>query len=67
MAKSRSEALLREAFPFLSLRGAEGDEAISKGSPRGRQHCLARADKPYRASSPPMGEDRGEGAMGSLI
>jgi hypothetical protein len=29
MAKSQSESLLREAFPLLSLRGAEGDEAIS--------------------------------------
>jgi hypothetical protein len=57
MAKSRSEALLREAFPFLSLRGAEGDEAISKGSPRGRQRCLARAEMPHWISSPSMGED----------
>ena len=48
MAKSRSESLLQEAFPLLSLRGAEGDEAISKGSPRGRAQRLARADKPYR-------------------
>jgi hypothetical protein len=43
MAKSRSESPLREAFPLLSLRGAEGDEAISKDSQRGRKQCLARA------------------------
>jgi hypothetical protein len=43
MAKSRSESPLRGAFPHLSLRGAEGDEAISKDSPRGREECLARA------------------------
>jgi len=30
MAKSRSESVLRGAFPLLSLRGAEGDEAISR-------------------------------------
>jgi hypothetical protein len=29
MAKSQSESRLRGAFPHLSLRGAEGDEAIS--------------------------------------
>ncbi len=43
MAKSQSESLLREAFPLLSLRGTEGDEAISKDSSRGRQQSLARA------------------------
>jgi hypothetical protein len=57
MAKSRRESPLREASPPLSLRGAEGDEAISKGSPRGTEQCLARADKPCRLSSPLMGED----------
>jgi len=35
MAKSRCESLLRRAFSRVSLRGAEGDEAISKDSPRG--------------------------------
>jgi hypothetical protein len=35
MAKSRSESPLRGAFALLSLRGAKGDEAISKDSPRG--------------------------------
>jgi hypothetical protein len=30
MAKSRSESPLRGAFPHLLLRGAEGDEAISR-------------------------------------
>jgi hypothetical protein len=44
MAKSRRESPLREAFPLLSLRGAEGHEAISKDSPRGREQCLARAE-----------------------
>lgn len=37
MAKSRSESSLREALTLLSLRGAEGDEAISKDSPRGTE------------------------------
>ena len=44
MAKSRRESPVREAFPLLSLRGAEGDKAISEGSPRGREECLARAE-----------------------
>ena len=43
MAKSQRESPVREAFPSLSLRGAGGDEAISEGSPRGREQCLARA------------------------
>ena len=30
MAKSRRESVSREALPLLSLRGAEGDEAISR-------------------------------------
>ena len=30
MAKSRSESPLRLAFSLVSLRGAEGDEAISR-------------------------------------
>ena len=30
MAKSQSESRLRGAFPYMSLRGAEGDEAISR-------------------------------------
>ena len=51
MAKSRRESLLREAFPLLSLRGAEGDEAISKGSPRGRAQRLARAEAKYEIPS----------------
>ena len=46
MAKSRSERPLQEAFPLLSLRGAEGDVAISKGSPRGTDQSLARAEDP---------------------
>ena len=46
MAKSRSERPLQEAFPLLSLRGAEGDVAISKGSPRGTDQSLARAKRP---------------------
>jgi hypothetical protein len=41
MAKSRSESLLREAFPLLSLRGAEGDRA----------QRLARAEAKYEIPS----------------
>ena len=44
MAKSRRESPVLSALPLLSLRGAEGDAAISKGSLRGRQQCLARAE-----------------------
>jgi hypothetical protein len=51
MAKSRSESLLRGAFSLLLLRGAEGDEAISKDSPRGRKECLARARAKYEILS----------------
>jgi len=43
MAKSRSESPLLGAF-FSSLRGAKGDEAISKDSPGGTKQCLARAE-----------------------
>ena len=46
MAKSQSEAPLRVAFSLGSLRGAEGDEAISKDSPGGTKQCLARARIP---------------------
>ena len=45
MAKSQSESPLPVAI-FLSLRGAEGDVAISMDSPRGRERCLARAKEP---------------------
>jgi hypothetical protein len=37
MANSRSEAPVRRVFRYLSLRGAEGEEAISTDSPRGRE------------------------------
>jgi hypothetical protein len=47
MAKSQSESRLRGAFPYLSLRGAEGDEAISRvrqgeaknARPGQKDHC----------------------------
>jgi hypothetical protein len=42
MGKSRSEPRLPGVF-FSSLRGAEGDAAISTDSPRGREERLARA------------------------
>jgi hypothetical protein len=45
MAKSRSESPLQGVFPLVSLRGAEGDEAISTDSPRGREECPARAKR----------------------
>ena len=37
MVNSQSESLLREAFCIMSLRGAEGDEAISKIRRGGRK------------------------------
>ena len=37
MAKSQSESPLRRAFSLVSLRGAEGDEAISRDSPGGTE------------------------------
>ena len=37
MAKSQSESPLRLAFSLVSLRGAEGDEAISRDSPGGTE------------------------------
>ena len=55
MGKSRSGSPLPGAF-FSSLRGAEGDAAISKDSPRGRQECLARAKMTYHIPSPLKGE-----------
>ncbi len=53
MANSRSESPVRRVFGYLSLRGAEGEEPISSGSPRGREQCLARARKPFALSPPP--------------
>ena len=40
MAKSQSESSF---LSFSPLRGAEGDEAISRDPPRGIEECLARA------------------------
>ncbi|MGA2670140.1 MAG: hypothetical protein ABSF21_01790 [Dehalococcoidia bacterium] len=65
MAKSRSESLLRSALSLRSLRGAEGDEAISRGSPRGREECLARA-KYHCFSSLRGAQRRSNLKMGSL-
>ena len=43
MAEPRCEPPVPSAFAMLQLREAEGDVAISKGSPRGRAQRLARA------------------------
>ena len=50
MAKSQSESSLPGTFPLVSLRGAEGDEAISRYSRRGREECLARAKMSQKCS-----------------
>ena len=57
MAKSQGESPLRQVFAPLSLRGAEGEVAIPKGSPRGRKSAWPGQRTPCRVSSPSMGRD----------
>jgi len=51
----------------MSLREAEGDEAISKRDSQGGKRALARGQNPSpydEVSSPSTGEEEGEGEIG---
>ena len=65
MGESQSEWQLPGAF-FGSLRGAEGDAAISTDSPRGREQCPAQAKETDCVSSSRGAQRRSNMQVGSL-
>jgi hypothetical protein len=58
MAKSQSESPLRLAFSLVSLRGAEGDEAISRVRQGEQENAWPGQKSPTALSSPLKGEER---------